>query len=153
MSSFVGRLLSAFCRGHALRVGKHPLKFIGAALAFAAVVIGGLSRVFVDSNPESIWVPPTSTTMLQQDFFNNAYDPFYRCVYPCGSARVSGDTHGKCVTVTGSTKSSSPLTTRATSLARTRFRAAPRRQHLVAPPGRAACTGAPAATDRHPWVS
>lgn len=78
MSSWVGHLLSAFCRGHALRVGRHPFKFMSGAVAFAAVLIGGLSNIYIDSNPEAIWVPPKSTTMLQQDFFNNAFDPFYR---------------------------------------------------------------------------
>ena len=47
-------------------------------MLFLAIAGCGLLRMQVQSDPEKIWVPPTSTTALQQNHFNKVFDPFYR---------------------------------------------------------------------------
>lgn len=85
-------------------VATSPLKVILTCVAFMLALSSGLYRLSVDNDPEasglvslftfshsiswflvrrslpaqSIWVPPTSQTALQQDAFNAVFSPFYR---------------------------------------------------------------------------
>ncbi len=63
---------------HGKTVSRCPLLFIALPLVAMAVFAGGLSRLVIDSDPDTIWVPPTSNTSLQQKYFDAAYDPFFR---------------------------------------------------------------------------
>lgn len=64
------------------RIGRHdarrPALVIGVALGLVAVLVGGMAFVDINSNPNAIWVPPTSITSLQQNQFNAVFNPFYR---------------------------------------------------------------------------
>lgn len=57
---------------------RRPAAVIASCVLFLTAAACGLLFVSVQSDPEQIWVPPTSTTALQQDHFNAVFDPFYR---------------------------------------------------------------------------
>ena len=47
-------------------------------LGVDTVLVAGMAFVDINSDPNAIWVPPTSTTSLQQNQFNAVFNPFYR---------------------------------------------------------------------------
>lgn len=59
-------------------VVRHPVLVIACCVAFLVLSGSGLVKMNVQSDPEKIWVPPTSTTALQQAHFDKVFDPFYR---------------------------------------------------------------------------
>ena len=59
-------------------VARRPAVTIAACCVFLALAGSGIIVVNVQSDPQKIWVPPTSTTALQQNHFNAVFDPFYR---------------------------------------------------------------------------
>lgn len=60
-------------------VARRPLATIVCCVVFLALSgCGILGWLRVESDPQKIWVPPTSTTALQQNHFNKVFDPFYR---------------------------------------------------------------------------
>lgn len=60
------------------RVSRHPRMTIVYCVLASALACVGLQYLQVESNPQQIWVPPTSTTNLQQNYFNAAFTPFFR---------------------------------------------------------------------------
>lgn len=73
-----GGLLSRFFRWHGKTVSRCPLLFIAAPILVLASFAAGLNRLIIDDDPNIIWVPPTSNTSLQEQYFNAAFDPFFR---------------------------------------------------------------------------
>ena len=57
---------------------KYPKLTSLICFVFIAWTCVGLIDVDVESNPEKIWVPPSSVTQLQQLYFNYMFTPFYR---------------------------------------------------------------------------
>lgn len=70
-------LASAFA-AHGERLARHPLVFIVPVVLAAAVMSAGISHITVDSDPNTVWVPPTATTAQQKQYFDSAFDPFFR---------------------------------------------------------------------------
>jgi len=71
-------LLSRWYYRQGLMVSRHPWITALVCLVFIGVTCVGLLDIVVESNPEKIWVPPSSTTQLQQKYFNFMFTPFYR---------------------------------------------------------------------------
>ena len=71
------RLAAAF-RWHGKHVARFPLVYIVAPLVIAGIVCVGMKELTIDTDPDLIWVPPTSDTALQKRFFDAAFDPFFR---------------------------------------------------------------------------
>lgn len=59
-------------------VARRPVATIVCCVVFLALAGSGVVLLDVQSDPEKIWVPPTSQTALQQNHFNKVFDPFYR---------------------------------------------------------------------------
>lgn len=59
-------------------VYSRPYVAILACVLFTIVASCGLTKLQVTSNPQKIWVPPGSKTLLQEQFFNHAFSPFFR---------------------------------------------------------------------------
>jgi hypothetical protein len=72
-----GYLASAFFK-HGLCIARNPV----LTMIISALVVGscslGLTMLSISSSPDSIWVPPGSQTSVQETYFGNAFDPFYR---------------------------------------------------------------------------
>jgi hypothetical protein len=65
-------------RSHAATVARWPVAFIVAPLVIAAALCIGLTRLTIDSDPNLVWVPPDSEVNRQKQFFDDAFDPFFR---------------------------------------------------------------------------
>lgn len=59
-------------------VATYPKLTALVCVIFVAWTCVGLIYVDVESNPEKIWVPPSSVTQVQQQYFNFMFTPFYR---------------------------------------------------------------------------
>ena len=59
-------------------VATYPKLTAVVCVIFVAWTCVGLIYVDVESNPEKIWVPPSSVTQVQQQYFNYMFTPFYR---------------------------------------------------------------------------
>jgi Niemann-Pick C1 protein len=55
-----------------------PLLCASLPALCAAALSFGLLALNIDSDPDTIWVPPTSPLSLQRTYFDAAYDPFFR---------------------------------------------------------------------------
>lgn len=65
-------------RAHAATVARCPVAFMVAPLLVAAALCIGLTRLTIDSDPNLVWVPPDSEVNRQKQFFDAAFDPFFR---------------------------------------------------------------------------
>ena len=72
--SFLSRAFAA----HGARLAAHPFAHILASIAIVAALSGGVALVTIDSNPDAVWVPPSSQTARQKAYFDVAFDPFFR---------------------------------------------------------------------------
>lgn len=73
-------VLARCFRVHGKLLSRRPfsLIFIALPIAAAAALAAGMSQLFIDSDPDTLWIPPDSTTNLQKRYFDAAYDPFFR---------------------------------------------------------------------------
>ncbi len=78
LASCLDDAVPSLFRGLGRTVARYPFTVIGVAVAFMLVCNAGLVYIDVNSDPNKIWVPPTSTTSLQQKQFNDVFNPFYR---------------------------------------------------------------------------
>jgi hypothetical protein len=70
--------LSRVFRWYGRKVARHPLVFLVFSALSAGVLALGMRYITIDSDPDVIWVPPTSNTALQKQYFDSAFDPFFR---------------------------------------------------------------------------
>ncbi|KIO31040.1 glycoside hydrolase family 61 protein [Tulasnella calospora MUT 4182] len=56
----------------------YPWLTLAAASVFVAVLNLGWTRFAVEVDPVRLWVPPTSETKLQKEYFDEHFGPFYR---------------------------------------------------------------------------
>ena len=74
----VSELVPRLFRGLGGLVARRPATVITIAVWIMAGLLGGLYFIDVNSDPNKIWVPPSSTTSLQQNQFNDVFNPFFR---------------------------------------------------------------------------
>jgi hypothetical protein len=63
---------------YGLKVATYPKSFIAGAVILIAALSSGMTKLHVEQNPQAIWVPPGSPTALQQAYFGDSFDPFFR---------------------------------------------------------------------------
>lgn len=73
-----GDFLSSIFSRIGRRDAASPWTVIGVGVVLVGVLVAGMAFVDINSDPNAIWVPPTSTTSLQQNQFNAVFNPFYR---------------------------------------------------------------------------
>eukprot|EP01138_Halocafeteria_seosinensis_P004784 gb/GECG01004892.1/.p1 GENE.gb/GECG01004892.1/~~gb/GECG01004892.1/.p1 ORF type:complete len:1113 (+),score=109.87 gb/GECG01004892.1/:1-3339(+) len=73
-STFLSRLSAKW----GVMVFSHPFWAILSCLVVTGIASAGMVKLQVTSNPQKIWVPPGSKTLLQEQFFNQAFTPFFR---------------------------------------------------------------------------
>lgn len=71
-------LLASLFRRLGRGAARCPALFIAAPLVVFLAFLVGFKDLVIDSDPDTIWVPPGSDTSLQQHFSDDAFDPFYR---------------------------------------------------------------------------
>lgn len=73
-------LLSNLFRRHARNIAASPMVYIlvPLLLAIACTSFVFIKGIKIDTDPNLVWVPPNSKTSLQKNFFDAAFDPFYR---------------------------------------------------------------------------
>ncbi|KAH9099720.1 hypothetical protein Ae201684P_018731 [Aphanomyces euteiches] len=70
--------------------GSRPFTVIFLSFAFSVVCTLGALHMTIQNDPQKLWVPPTSTSAKQQEFFDDHFGPFFRIEqlifhYPNGS--------------------------------------------------------------------
>jgi Niemann-Pick C1 protein len=59
-------------------VATHPWTTILVCYAACAACSAGMIELNITSDPEKIWVPPGSASAVQEQYFNNYFQPFFR---------------------------------------------------------------------------
>ena len=70
--------LSRACARAGRLAASKPLLCSSLPALAAAAMCFGLLALNIDSDPDTIWVPPTSPLSLQRTYFDAAFDPFFR---------------------------------------------------------------------------
>ena len=71
-------LLQRKFRCAARLIASHPWAIIALCYVVCAACTTGMLALDITSDPEKIWVPPGSSSAVQEQFFNNYFSPFFR---------------------------------------------------------------------------
>ena len=77
-SKFRWPSLSRACARAGRVAASRPLLCASLPALVAVALSFGLLALDIDSDPDTIWVPPTSPLSLQRTYFDAAFDPFFR---------------------------------------------------------------------------
>jgi Niemann-Pick C1 protein len=61
-----------------LAAGGNPIMFMFTGLLLLTFTLCGLVNIQITNDPQDLWVPPTSTANLQQNYFKEKFGPFFR---------------------------------------------------------------------------
>ncbi|CBJ30169.1 conserved unknown protein [Ectocarpus siliculosus] len=80
---------------YSVGVCRRPRLVIAACVVATLTCSFGLFRVRIITNPDLIWVPPNSLANRQKEFFDDAFDPFFRINQVFFVAESAADTVGE----------------------------------------------------------
>jgi Niemann-Pick C1 protein len=70
--------LSRFWKAHGEFVANRPLLVIIISLIVVGLASIWIYRLQIDSDPETLWVPPNSRAAQDKQYFDAHFGPFYR---------------------------------------------------------------------------
>ena len=70
--------LSRFWKGHGEFVASRPYLVIIISILVVILASIWIYRLQIDSNPETLWVPPNSRAAQDKKYFDDHFGPFYR---------------------------------------------------------------------------
>jgi Niemann-Pick C1 protein len=71
-------MLKQLCFNLGLLVGRYPRTFAFAGLLFLTFCSLGFTNLQITSDPQELWVPPSSRAALEQNYFTEKFGPFFR---------------------------------------------------------------------------